>query len=231
MKLSEEKIREMEKIYSGYWWSEEEEEEYREISSDPFKLLIFTILSQNTSGINTRRAYRNLNERFKIDAFSLSKAEEHEIAEAIRHGGLYRVKARKIKEVSKYLLENYEGRLDKILKMDMEKARKELLKLPGVGNKTADVILASIYGQRKAFVVDTHMRRIAIRLGLVNEKANYDEIEKKLKEIFPWEKLKGKEDRVAGLFWLLAKHTCRAINPKCEECILKEDCRFYLTQK
>ena len=118
---------------------------------------------------------------------TLSNADENEIADAIKSGGLYRIKARRIKEISKYIMKKCNGRIEKLLNGDKETVKKELMKLPGVGNKTADVILSSLYGQREAFVVDTHMRRIAIRLGIVDKKASYDEIQDALKNIFPWE--------------------------------------------
>ena len=220
----------MEKKYAKYWWKEDEEAEYKKISSDPFKLLIFTILSQNTSGINTRRAYAGLSKKFSIDAATLANANEEEIALAIKPGGLYKIKARRIKQVSKYIMAEYKGNLKKLLSKDKEKIKEELMKLPGVGNKTADVIISSIYGQKNAFVIDTHMRRIAIRLGIADERASYKEVQEALSNIFPWDDMpKEKEDKIAGLFWLLAKHTCRAINPKCKECILKNHCKF--TQK
>jgi endonuclease-3 len=218
----------MEEKYAKYWWKEEEEREYNEISKDPFKLLIFTILSQNTSGVNTRRAYRGLRKKFDVNPYVLAKADERDIANAIKSGGLYKIKARRIKEISEYIIEKYGGDLKQIISKDKEEIKEELMKLPGVGNKTADVIISSIYGQRESFVIDTHMKRIAVRLGIADKKADYEEIQNALKNIFPWEDIpEEKQDRVAALFWLLAKYTCRARNPKCNECILKEMCKFY----
>jgi len=228
MKLSNNIIARIEEKYAKYWWSEEDEKEYKEISRDPFKLLIFTILSQNTSGVNTRRAYRGLSKKFDINPYILAKANEEEIANAIKSGGLYRIKARRIKEISEHIIKKHGGDLKQITNKDKKEIKKELRKLPGVGNKTADVIISSIYGQRESFVIDTHMKRIAARLGIADKKASYEEIQNALKNIFPWDEIpKEKQDRIANLFWLLAKYTCRAINPKCNECLLKEICKFY----
>ncbi len=184
MKLTSSDIRKLEELYSKYWWSEEDEKEYRKISSDAFKLLIFTILSQNTSGTNTRRAYAGLARKFNVTPETLAIAAEEEIAEAIRPGGLHRMKARKIKRVSQYIMEKYGGNMEMLLKGNKAEIKQKLMELPGVGNKTADVLISSMHGQKKALVIDTHMKRIARRLGLVKENAKYEEIQKALKKFF-----------------------------------------------
>lgn len=228
MKLSEEIISKMEGRYSKYWWKEDEELQYKEISKDIFKLLIFTVLSQNTSGVNTRKAYIGLQKKFDVNPHVLANADVEEIADAIRAGGLHNIKAVRIKKISQEVIERYNGDLNKILKDESGKLKEKLMKLSGVGNKTADVILSSLYGHRNAFVVDTHMRRIAIRLGIADETSDYEEIQEALRKIFPWERIsKDKEERVAGLFWLMAKYTCDARKPKCHECLLKKFCKFY----
>ncbi len=224
MQISEEMLKKLQK-YEKYWWKEDEELDYEEVKKNPFQLLIFTVLSQNTSSQNTRKAYIGLKRKFSVSPFILAKANENEVSEAIKAGGLHRIKAKRIIEISQHIVNKWNGDLSWIYKIPKEKAREELLKLPGIGDKTADVMLSSIYGQSKAFVVDTHMRRIAIRMGLVNEKASYEEIQEKLKNIFPWDKIKDREEKIVGLFWLLAKHTCSAMKPKCHECPLSSICK------
>lgn len=224
MQISEEMLKKLQK-YEKYWWKEDEELDYEEVKKNPFQLLIFTVLSQNTSSQNTRKAYIGLKRKFPISPFILAKANENEISETIKAGGLHRIKAKRIIEISQYIVSKWNGDLSWIYKIPKEKAREELLKLPGIGDKTADVMLSSIYGQSEAFVVDTHMRRIAIRMGLVNEKASYEEIQEKLKNIFPWDKIKDREEKIVGLFWLLAKHTCSAMKPKCHKCPLSSICK------
>ncbi|HEC76576.1 MAG TPA: endonuclease III [Thermoplasmatales archaeon] len=227
MKLSQEILSKMEKKYSKYWWKEDEELQYKKISKDAFKLLIFTVLSQNTSGANTRKAYIGLQKKFDVTPSILANVDVEEIAEAIKPGGLHNIKARRIKKISQEIIERYGGDLNKILNK-RENLKGELMNLSGIGNKTADVIISSLYGHRNAFVVDTHMKRVAIRIGIANEKSSYEEIQKALREIFPWERIsEDKEERIAGLFWLMAKYTCDARKPKCEECLLKKFCKFY----
>ena len=198
---------------------------FREAMSDPFKNIIFTLLSQNTSSENTRRAYLGLIHKFDVTPQCLVEVDEKEISEAIRPGGLHRVKAKRMKQIAQYVLSEYDGDLSWVYKEQKEVVRDKIMKLPGVGDKTADVLISSIYGHREALVVDTHMRRIAVRLGLVEENASYQETQKALTNFFPWKNIpKGKEERMVGLFWMLAKHTCAAREPRCESCMLAGIC-------
>jgi endonuclease-3 len=223
VKFPKELIPELEERYSRYWWKDDEELDYNDIVADPFKNLIFTILSQNTSSSNTRRAYVSLKRKYQINPAVLSRADPKELSQVIRTGGLQNIKAERIVQVSRLIMENYGGDLRKVLSFPKEKVREELKKLKGVGDKTADVLLSSIFGQREYFVVDTHMMRIAKRLGIVDEGASYEEVQSALKDFLP---LDVGGDRLAGLFWLLAKYTCDAKKPKCQECLLKGFCRY-----
>jgi endonuclease-3 len=209
----------LEEKYGSKWWPVRYPEE---VSRDPFKNLILTVLSQNTSEVNCIRAYKGLSARFEVKPEILACAEEAEIREAIRSGGLYNVKAKRIKEISKAVLEKFGGNLTSILSLPKEEARTKFMELPGIGPKTADVLLASRHGYGQVFVVDTHMDRIAKRLGLVKPDANYEEIQAALKNFIPWDR----GERVGGLFWLLAKYTCRAQNPRCHECPLVDICDY-----
>ena len=207
----------LEEKYGKYWWPVEYP---KDVFSDPFKNLIITILGQNTSETNCVRAYKGIAARFEIKPTVLAKADTNDIKDAIRCGGLYNIKSKRIKEVSKAVLGKFNGDLEAILKLPKEEAKKRLMELPGIGDKTADVLLSSRHGYHEVFVVDTHMNRIAKRLGLVKENAKYSEIQEAIKHFIP------KDERTGGLFWLLAKYTCRAQNPKCSECPLIEICDY-----
>jgi endonuclease-3 len=209
----------LEEKYGKYWWPVEYPEE---VFSDPFKNLIITVLSQNTSEINCVRAYRGLAARFEVKPEVLAGADLNAIKESIRSGGLYNIKSKRIKELSKAVLERFNGNLNPILDLSKAEAKKEFIELPGIGDKTADVLLASRHGYHEVFVVDTHMDRIAKRLGLVKEKTKYADIQEAIKRFIPCDK----DERVSGLFWLLAKYTCRAQNPKCNECLIKKICDY-----
>jgi len=212
-------IRVLEEKYGKYWWPVEYP---KDVSADPFKNLIITVLSQNTSETNCVRAYRGLATRFEVKPETLAKADVNNIKEAIRSGGLYNVKSKKIKELSEAVLEKLNGDLTTILSLPIEEAKRRLMELPGVGDKTADVLLSNIHGYHEVFVVDTHMDRIAKRLGLVGKDAKYAEIQGAIKRFVP----RDEDDRAGGLFWLLAKYTCRAQSPKCSECPLRQMCDY-----
>lgn len=217
--LDQKLIDQLEEKYGPKWWPVQYPEE---TAKDPFKNLIITVLSQNTSEANCVRAYKGLAAKFQVKPQVLARAKEADIREAIRSGGLYNVKAKRIKELSKAVLEKFEGNLASVLALPKQKAREKLMELPGIGPKTADVLLANRHGYSQVFVVDTHMDRIAKRLGLVKPDAKYEEIQMALKNFIPWDK----GERVGGLFWLLAKYTCKAQNPKCTECLIIESCDY-----
>ncbi len=214
--ISKSLYKSLEKKYGPLWpWPEDY------FSDDPFKDLVLTILSQNTSESNCLRAYKGLKERFEITPKVLMNAPEKEIREAIKPGGLYNIKAKRLKEVAKVVIEEYNNDLDAVLALPKNDAKAQLLKLPGIGNKTADVILTTKHSYKEVIPVDTHMDRIAKRLGLVKQNAKYDETQKALKKFIPSKY----RERSAGLLWLLAKHTCKPKNPKCHECVLLSICK------
>lgn len=218
----------LEERYTPYMWSEKEQSLYREAMAEPFSALVFTLLSQNTSSVNTRRAYQGLRAAFAITPRSLAAADVRKVARAIRPGGLHRVKARRLQEMAAHVLDHYKGSLAWVSEMPPEEARERLLTLPGIGPKTADVLLASLHGQRRALVVDTHMARIARRLGLVEAGASYEEIQRSLTLFLPWDSVPPeRRDHMAALFWLLARHTCTARRPRCGDCILDDICAHH----
>ncbi|MCW3985619.1 MAG: endonuclease III, partial [Candidatus Bathyarchaeota archaeon] len=114
---------------------------WREKERDPFETLVFTVISQNTNDRNTARAFENLSKKFELTPEALSKVDLAEIEEALKVAGLYRNKARVIKKISNIILEDFGGSLNFIFETPFEQAREKLLGLPGVGPKTADVVL------------------------------------------------------------------------------------------
>lgn len=202
----------LEEGYGQYWWPEGMYPE--DFDKDPFKNIIVTILSQNTTEANCIRAYRGLASRFDVTPKSLAEVDEMELREAIRSGGLYRVKAKRIKQLSRTVLEDYGGDISPILQLPKEEAKEKLIELPGIGDKTADVLLTTRYSYREVIPVDTHMDRLAKRIGLVNPNAGYEETQTALMSFIP----EAIRERASGLLWLLAKHTCKAGKPRCAEC-------------
>jgi endonuclease-3 len=186
---------------------------------DPFETLIVTIISQNTADRNTAKAFENLSKRFKIEPEVLANAETSQIEECLRVAGLYRNKAKTIKQISKIILEEFHGTLNPILSLPFEEARKTLLKLPGVGPKTADVLLL-FCSEKPTIPVDTHVNRVAKRLGLAPQKGDYETVRQSLQSIYdPKDYLS-----VHILLILLGRKYCKAKNPLCKDCPVNVFC-------
>ena len=189
------------------------------ISDDPFKVLIRTVISQSTAEANTRRAYENLSKSILITPGRLADADVEMIEEALRVAGLYRSKSKTIKKISKSVLEEYGGSLDFIYSMPLEGARERLMKLPGVGPKTADIVLL-FCAERPTIPVDTHVNRVSKRLGLAPEKADYEVVRRSLQELYhPKEYFS-----VHILLIALGRRYCKALNPLCTICPVRQDC-------
>lgn len=177
--------------------------------SDPFKILVATVLSLRTKDEVTAKAAERL---FQVadTPEKLLKLEEDEIASLIYPVGFYRRKAKNLKEIAKILLENYGGKVPD----DLE----ELLKLPGVGRKTANLVVTLGY-RKPGICVDTHVHRIMNRLGYVKTKTP-EETEFALREKLPKE------------FWIeindllvsLGQHICHPTSPKCSQCPIEPYC-------
>lgn len=190
----------------------------RRPSLTPFQGLILTILSQNTRDEYALKAFSNLRRVVPITAERLASTGESEIAEAIRSAGLYREKAKRIKEVSRVVSEVW-GKLDAILKLPLPEARAKLLSLPGVGFKTADVLLL-FYGGKPVIPVDTHVRRVSARLGLAPSRGGYEEVRRALEEAYRPEDYLD----VHLLLISLGRSYCRARKPLCSSCPVTDLC-------
>ena len=180
--------------------------------NDPFKVLIGTILSQRTKDEITSKAAEQLFVRFSTPT-DLASANEGEVQKIIRPTGFYRVKARRLKEVSRLILDEFNGKVPN----DMEK----LLSLPSVGRKTANCVL--VYGFKKpAIPVDTHVHRISNRLNLVQTK-HPDETEAILTKKIDKKNWLSLND----LFVRFGKTICKPLSPRCIVCNLKNHCAYY----
>jgi endonuclease III len=191
--------------------------EIRAIShSDPFKILVSTILSQRTRDSVTERVSAHLFEKFS-DAESFAKADPMALAQEIKPVSFYNQKAVNIVEASKQLVERYHGKVPK--------SYSELLELPGVGRKTAGCVFVYGFGT-PAIPVDTHVHRVSNRIGLVNTK-DPDETEEALEKLY---------DRkywidINELFVSFGQSVCLPINPRCPICPVKGMCKYYRTSR
>ncbi len=179
---------------------------------DPFKLLIGCVLSQRTREENTDAACKSL---FAVASTpeQILKLPTPRLQRLIKPAGLAKQKALNIKRICRILLEKYGEKVPA--------NRQQLMELPGVGPKTADVTLCYAFGQ-PCIPVDTHVARISKRLGLVDERAKVERIQEKLKKIFP------REDwhLINRGFVLFGREICLPRYPKCNVCPLKALCKF-----
>jgi endonuclease-3 len=192
---------------------------YRARSSSAFETLIRTILSQNTSDVNSSKAMERLENRFEITPEVLSRVPIDELIECIRSAGLYRVKAPRIRQVSSIILDKYGGDLDAVLKRGPTEARSVMTELPGVGYKTADVVLAFVAGQ-PTIPVDTHVTRVSKRLAVVRRNAGYEEIRLALERLVP----RNRRVRMHLSLIRFGREICKAPRPLCPRCPVNRTC-------
>ena len=186
---------------------------------DPIDVLIETILSQNTSDANSGRAFASLKASFDSWEVVASAPAEH-IAQAIKSGGLSQIKAVRIKQVLEQI-EKEQGRisLDSLKSMHMAEAEDYLMRLPGVGHKTASCVLLFSLG-KPSLPVDTHVCRVAKRLGLIDSKVSTEKAHSLLQEQIP-------PSKVYQFHVHMIEHgrrVCHARQPRCDRCILRGIC-------
>ena len=193
--------------------------EWTERKHDTFETLIVTIISQNTADINTARAFERLSNRFEIKPEVLAKTETNQIEEALKTAGLYRNKAKTISTVSRIILEKFHGSLQQILSRPLEEARKILIQMPGIGPKTADVVLL-FSAKQSTIPVDTHVDRVSKRLGFAPSDGDYDDVRLSLQSLYD------PRDYLAVHVLLIAhgRIYCKARHPLCEQCPVNSYC-------
>ena len=176
-----------------------------------YQLLVAVVLSAQATDTGVNKATKNLFAKVKTPQQMLNLGEQGLTAH-IRTIGLFRAKAKNIIALSEILTRNHAGKIPR--------TREELESLPGVGRKTANVILNTVYGD-PVIAVDTHVFRVSNRTGLAKGKTPL-EVEKQLTQQIPAEYLQHAHH------WLIlhGRHTCRAKNPNCPECIINPQCQW-----
>ena len=185
----------------------------------PVDELILTVLSQNTNDRNRDVAYARLRERFS-SWDEVRDADEDEVEEAIRPGGISRVKAGRIQKILRAIGDDDLSRLGE---QPLDQARAELCELPGVGRKTAACVLLFSFG-RADVPVDTHVYRVSTRLGLFRPKASFDEAHDEMLRLVADDPEEAYEVHV-GLI-RHGRRTCTARDPRCGECPLLSLCPY-----
>jgi endonuclease-3 len=177
---------------------------------NPLELLVATILSAQATDDQINALTPKLFQKY-TSAEDYANADLTELEKDIRSSGFYRNKAKNLKNTGKLLVEKYKSQVPKTME--------ELVRLPGVARKTANIVLFNAYGIIAGVAVDTHVRRLAQRLGL-SENTNQDKIEKDLMNIVP----KDKWMRLTDLLIFHGRRVCNARKPRCGACVLKKLC-------
>jgi endonuclease-3 len=180
-------------------------------SDNPYQLLVAVVLSAQATDASVNIATKPLFERIKTPKQMVDLGEER-LREAIKTIGLFNTKAKNVIALSEALIENHGG--------EVPRTREELQALPGVGRKTANVVLNTAFGE-ETFAVDTHVFRVSNRTGLAPGKT-VDEVEAKLEKIVP------QPFRRDAHHWLIlhGRYTCKARLPECWRCPVIDLCRY-----
>jgi endonuclease III len=179
-------------------------------SHDPFKVLISTMLSLRTKDITTDHAFERLS-AIASTPDAISGLQRETIEHAIYPVGFYKTKAKNIKETSKIIVEKHNGKVPQ----DLD----ELLKLPGVGRKTANLVIILGF-DKMGICVDTHVHRITNRWGYLSTRTP-DETEMKLREILPRQYWK----EINNYLVPYGQHICQPVSPLCSQCKILSYCK------
>jgi endonuclease-3 len=187
---------------------------------DPLDELVLTVLSQHTSDLNAERAFADLRRVFPRGWRSIVDAPTIAVADAIRSGGLANSKAPRIQAILREVRDR-EGAYDlsRLRAMSDADARDYLMSLPGIGPKTAAVVLSFALA-RDAMPVDTHVHRVTRRLGLIPQRASAERADRILHELIP----DGLRTPMHVGFIRLGREICKAPTPRCRQCPLKDLC-------
>lgn len=188
-------------------------------ATDPLDELVLTVLSQHTSDLNADRAFTALRAAYPTWD-SVVDADSRAVADVIRSGGLANTKAPRIQEILREVRDR-EGSfsLERLRPMSDTDARAYLTSLPGIGPKTAAVVLSFALG-RDAMPVDTHVHRVTRRLGIVPEKASAERADRLLHDLVP----DGLRTPLHVAFIRLGREICKAPIPRCAACPLMDFC-------
>jgi endonuclease-3 len=179
--------------------------------SNPLELLIATILSARCTDVKVNEVTKTLFKKYKR-AKDYARADQKIFEQEIKPTGFYRNKAKMIIECCKKIIEDFDGKIPETIE--------KLTTIPGVGRKTANVVLGSAFG-KQAIAVDTHVLRVSSRLGIVHS-SDPDKVEEELVRQLP-------ENLLTQFNLALILHgreTCTAIRPKCAECVLYKECEW-----
>jgi endonuclease-3 related protein len=197
-----------------HWWPGE----------SPLEVMVGAVLVQNTSWRNVERAIANLRDADLMEPRTLYSLAESELAELIRPAGYFQVKARRLHNLLRLVVDEYDGSLEAMFRTDVSTLRNELLGVSGIGPETADAILLYAAG-RPVFVADAYARRVLVRHRLLPRAAGYEQARAFLEAHLPSDPALFNEFH--ALLVAAAKSHCRTA-PRCQTCPLRFDLRVSL---
>ncbi len=187
------------------------------VYSSPAELLIATVLSAQCTDVRVNKVTQVFFKKYKAPE-EIAKLSQEDVEHEVKSTGFYRNKAKNIRALCKMLVNEHHGEVpDKLSK---------LIELPGVGRKTANVVLGEIFNNPEGVVVDTHVKRLSKRLGLTKSE-NPVIIERELIALLP------KKHWVQFAHWMIfhGRKVCKAVKPQCKECDFRRKCHHYRANK
>jgi endonuclease-3 len=178
--------------------------------STPYEMLFATIMSAQSTDVTVNKVTEKLFSKYRT-LEDYANADPEELQADIKQTGFFRMKTKSIQGAARRLLDVYDGKLPDTME--------EILTLPGVARKTANVVLGNVYGVVEGIAVDTHVGRLARRLGLTKE-TDPVKVERDLMRLIP----RSKWMQVTYLFIEHGRKVCKAPVPRCEECVLNDIC-------
>ncbi len=192
----------------SHWWPGE----------SPLEIMVGAVLTQNTAWSNVEKAIHRIKKEDGLSAVVLSTMDETILSEWIRPTGYYRLKAKRLKNVMTFLVNQFSGRAEKMQARPLEVLRQQLLEVNGIGPETADSILLYALGL-PSFVVDAYTHRIFSRHQLVPEDIGYEDLRAYFMDRLPLAPVLYNEYH--ALLVRLGKEYCKKNKPQCEQCPLK----------
>ncbi len=198
------------------WWPAE----------TPFEVIVGAVLTQTTNWRNVQKAIENLKKRGLMTPQSIIESDLSEIEDAIRPCGYFRIKAKRLINLIQFFYEKFDFDLKRMEEVSLHSLREMILSVRGIGPETADSIL--LYAlNRLTFVVDAYTKRICVRLGIIDENADYYTIKGFLEDSIPQD-LELYKDFHAQ-FVIHGKMRCKKTKPLCKNCPLMPECQFHIT--
>lgn len=191
-----------------HWWP----------GQSPFEIMVGAVLVQNTAWRNVERAIANLREAGVLEPRALYQLSPDELAELIRPAGYYQIKARRLRHLVKFVLDQYDGSLEAMFSTELGTLREQLLCVHGIGPETADAILLYA-GGLPTFVVDTYAHRVLARHGWLGYDADYQQIKDYFESALPADAQLYNEYH--ALLVRVGKEYCRRKEPLCKNCPLE----------